>query len=117
MGEEREISPEKQAAEAGGRQRVNGEWTSLVVQKRSPMLISPFTPLKALLGSSKPVANAGDKAQSDPEEVHKAPKQKTAAAQELEEMLKEADEEDGRKVSTIVLPIESRLRVCIDHSV
>jgi hypothetical protein len=42
MGEERDNSPEKQSAEIGGRQRVNGERNCLATQKRFPMLMPPF---------------------------------------------------------------------------
>lgn len=52
-----------------------------------------------MVGQTKPNAGVNQTTTVPAEKAPKAAGQKTAAAQELEDMLKQADEEEGRKVN------------------
>lgn len=52
----------------------------------------------ALIGATKPSVISGEGTAITAQKTPKQPMQKTAAAQELEDLLKQADEEEGRKV-------------------
>jgi hypothetical protein len=103
--------------EAGGRQRVNGQYDQ--IQRHfygpDPHRVFFLAHLTALVGATKPNVVPSEVTMTSAQKTSNQPAQKTAAAQELEDMLKQADEEEGRKVHSLPFSAWSIRMVWLTH--